>query len=196
MASTVVDLTGDYSSDAGPCNENPAALLTKSTTMTKGVNRGKSRETLETVKNGALKETRSSVSEALGKAIDSLSKEHMRLEIHYLCGRIEGAHQALRERLLIHGKNVIRYHANTDSEDAADSGDESEEDSDEDESDGDGRNQNLIPEKILKPIAIRDEEFTPRFATCENCEEEFDVTANLRGDCTWHTGMLHCFSKL
>jgi hypothetical protein len=53
---------------------------------------------------------------------------------------------------------------------------ESEEDEDEEEASG------------LKPIAVRDEEKTAKFANCMNCEEEFDVTANDRGDCIWHSG--------
>lgn len=29
----------------------------------------------------------------------------------------------------------------------------------------------------------------PRFAICENCSEEYDVTCNLKGDCICHDGM-------
>ena len=28
----------------------------------------------------------------------------------------------------------------------------------------------------------------PRYAVCINCDEEFDVTCNEKGDCTWHNG--------
>lgn len=30
--------------------------------------------------------------------------------------------------------------------------------------------------------------FRVRFATCENCSEEYDVSCNLKGDCIWHDG--------
>jgi hypothetical protein len=30
-----------------------------------------------------------------------------------------------------------------------------------------------------------------RYAMCEQCDQEFDVSKNEEGDCQWHDGMLH-----
>jgi hypothetical protein len=30
-----------------------------------------------------------------------------------------------------------------------------------------------------------------RYAICDQCEQEFDVSINKDGDCQWHKGMLH-----
>jgi hypothetical protein len=68
----------------------------------------------------------------------------------------------------------VRYHIDSASEDDELSELESEEDDDEEEGSG------------LEPIAIGDEEKTAKFAKRMNCKEEFDVTANNRGDCIWH----------
>ncbi|KAG9228922.1 hypothetical protein BJ875DRAFT_362651, partial [Amylocarpus encephaloides] len=41
---------------------------------------------------------------------------------------------------------------------------------------------------MLKDIGVAAEELTPIYIKCENCEEEFDVRSNERGDCVWHPG--------
>jgi hypothetical protein len=96
---------------------------------------------------------------------------------HY-CESIEPLRTDLEKSLLVKGREVVRYHADSDSEDA----DEEEEYYDDDSEDG------FI--KDVKPIAIAEDEFTPKFAKCDNCKEEFDVTMNEKGDCRWHTGEL------
>ena len=50
-------------------------------------------------------------------------------------------------------------------------------------------------EKEVKPISIADDELTSKFAKCDHCEEEFDVTINEKGDCRWHTGELNSYSS-
>ncbi|KAF8847874.1 hypothetical protein BDZ45DRAFT_606751 [Acephala macrosclerotiorum] len=90
--------------------------------------------------------------------------------------------EALEKECLVQGKNIVRYHADTASEDAKDDKSSGTEDG----SDDDGTSTQNKKEK--KSIAIEDDEFAPRFAKCEHCEEEFDVTNNEKGDCLWHTG--------
>ncbi len=36
----------------------------------------------------------------------------------------------------------------------------------------------------------------PRFATCRNCNQEFDVTDNGRKACRWHDGMGPCAKQI
>jgi hypothetical protein len=99
---------------------------------------------------------------------------------HY-CESIEPLRTDLEKNLLVRGREVVRYHADSDSEDA-------EEEHKEDSEDGFS--------KEVKPIAIADDEFTPKYAKCDNCKEEFDVTMNEKGDCTWHSGELNSNSCL
>lgn len=86
--------------------------------------------------------------------------------------------------MLVKGKDVVRYHKDTDSEDDAESEIESSEEDDNDDEDEDAGER----VKSLLPIALGDEEFVSQYGTCENCKEEFDVTTNNTRDCEWHTG--------
>ena len=81
----------------------------------------------------------------------------------------------LENKILVRGKDVVRYHVDTDSEDG---------ESDEGESD----NEDPGSEE-RRPIAIKDHEATGRIAICLNCENQFNVTENEKGDCLWHTGI-------
>ena len=125
------------------------------------------------------KPTKSTVSHALKEAINSLSTELLRKELEFICDQFPIIIHTLEDRLLVQGKNVVRYHADTDSEDEANSEIESEE--------GDSESEKR------KPIAIGDEEYTARMAMCKNCKQEFHVTLNDRGDCVWHPGIFILF---
>ncbi len=103
--------------------------------------------------------------------------------------------KALESRLLVRGKDIVRYHDGAGSE--AEGDDASEKDTDEEESgDEDDESDKESREDIghsdrkeIKPIVILDEQVVPRFAKCLNCEEIFDLADNERGYCSWHTGM-------
>jgi hypothetical protein len=88
------------------------------------------------------------------------------------------------------GKEVVRYHADTDSEDDQDSENESSEDEEDEEESADNSDseEDREPRKKLKPIEAADEEIVPRNAKCLNCGDDFDVSCNERGDCRWHPG--------
>jgi hypothetical protein len=126
-------------------------------------------------------------SEALEKAIDTVDGNRLRVLIKHYCASNPALVRALEDEWLVRGKAVIRYHADTDSEDDVDSENESSEDehydSDEDEDDRKARRN------AMKTVKVDNDEATPRYAQCEHCEEEFDVTTNERGDCLWHPGM-------
>lgn len=145
-------------------------------------------ETLKAVKNGARSPAKSTVSDALKGAIKTLSTELLRKELEFLCHEYPAIVQTLEDRLLVQGKDVVRYHVDTESEDDADSEIESEES----EPESDGSDKSDLDRKSMKRkwIAVGDEEYTARMATCENCKEEFDVTLNERGDCEWHPGIV------
>jgi hypothetical protein len=140
------------------------------------------------VKNGAQSNPKAAprpvVSEALKLAILTMDDMQLRSYLIHYCEMIEPLNEALEKKWLVPGKEVVRYHVDSDSEDDQDSENESSED-DEDEEDEDGGERR----RKAKPIAVADDEMTPRFAKCMNCEVEFDVTSNDRGDCIWHSGI-------
>ncbi|KAH8820652.1 hypothetical protein F5884DRAFT_57216 [Xylogone sp. PMI_703] len=94
------------------------------------------------------------------------------------------AHEHLAGRLTVFGKDVIRYH-----EDDSDISDEEDEDKDgEDYDEQSARERQRSAPKQHKPIAIKNDESTPRYTECENFEAIFDVTSNETGTCKWHPG--------
>jgi hypothetical protein len=93
--------------------------------------------------------------------------------------------EALESECLVQGKDIVRYHANVESEDA-----EADEDQSSETEESDDENAPRPNKKQLAPVAITDVEFASRFAKCSNCKEDFDVTTNEKGDCTWHTGKM------
>jgi hypothetical protein len=91
--------------------------------------------------------------------------------------------QSLEMGILVPGKAVVRYHANTDSEN--DENFSSSESSDSFEESFDRSNKR---QRKTKPIIIKDNEMTSRYSRCLKCKKRFDVTRNERGDCVWHDG--------
>jgi hypothetical protein len=146
------------------------------------------RQPLKAVKNGSRTKKEAApkpvVSAALKKAIDTMDHMRLRLWVKHYCETSEPLRKDLEKSLLVPGKEVVRYHADSDSEDDKDSENESTEEKD--DSDGD---EDRDSKKRLKPIAVADDEMVPRYASCLNCKiADFDVTANDRGDCIWHPG--------
>jgi len=134
-------------------------------------------------------------SQLLGNAIDAVQEEVFRMMIKGYCESIPELKKALESRLLVRGKDIVRYHDGAESE--AEGDDASEKDIDEEESgDEDDESDKESREEIghsdrkeIKPIVILDEQVVPRFAKCFNCGEIFDLADNERGYCSWHTGM-------
>ncbi|KAH7305070.1 hypothetical protein BKA65DRAFT_203576 [Rhexocercosporidium sp. MPI-PUGE-AT-0058] len=118
-------------------------------------------------------------SAALKQAINNMDATRLRLYLHHYCGINPEMRQDLERDLLVKGKDVDRYHRDTDSENDAESEIESsEEEDDEDTTD----------KEREKPIPLGDEEFAPKYAECENCNEQFDISSNDTRECHWHSG--------
>jgi len=114
----------------------------------------------------------------LKKAIKGLSKDKLCLYLSNIVDEYPHTAQQLEKQLLVKGKDVVRYHADPKSEDECDP----------DEQGGDLEERHAI--------AVADEDFTPRYAQCLSCKEEFDVSENAKGSCCWHSGNSHprsCF---
>jgi hypothetical protein len=192
MNSRVIDLTGD-SSDIEPARLNIMPRVKRQ--ALKAVGNGppgkKAEEPPESVE----------LSTALKRAIESMSHDRLKTLVKHYCKSIEPLRNKLEENLLVAGREVVRYHIDSDSENDQNSENESseeEEEQEEEEEDGshndsDDLDEDKEPRKKLKPIAAADGEMVPKYATCLNCKAEFDVTFNNRGDCRWHSGILAQF---
>jgi hypothetical protein len=132
------------------------------------------------------KQTATPRSEELLKAIDTVDAARLRTIIKDLYTTNSALKQSLESQWLILGKEVVQYHADTDSEDAGYS-DEGENETNEQY---EARRQLQEAERSKRPIKLDAQDFTSRFVECENCEEEFDLGDNLRGWCVWHPGTL------
>jgi hypothetical protein len=148
------------------------------------------RQPLKAVKNGSRAKTEAAskpvVSAALKGAIYSVDDVRLRQWIVDKCESIEPLRKCLEESFLVLGKEVVRYHVDCNLEDD----EKSENDgSEKDEEDDNGIDEDGEPSKKIKPIAVADDKMTPRYASCLNCKDEFDVTINEKGDCIWHSGM-------
>lgn len=70
------------------------------------------------------------------------------------------------------------------------------EDDDEEECDANIKPPKQPSEKSLKrkreedDLIAKQSLYVSKYAECENCNEEFDVTMNFRSSCTWHPGLL------
>lgn len=72
---------------------------------------------------------------------------------------------------MVEGREIVRYHADTDDEDALET--------DEDEA----HQQDKIPVKKTK--------LTSMFQSCIQCEKTVDLSNNICGDCVWHPGEVY-----
>ncbi|CZR59439.1 uncharacterized protein PAC_09331 [Phialocephala subalpina] len=119
------------------------------------------------------------VSRALADAIYTIDDNLLRSMVIEYCESLPALREGFETKLLVKAKDVARYHADSDSEDDK----ESLIGSSPEDADYDSKG-----EKKPKPIALMDDELTPRYATCENCTNKFDVTKNDERQCFWHTG--------
>jgi hypothetical protein len=134
----------------------------------------------------AKKQAATPPSKELLKAIDTVDAARLRTIIKDLCATNSALKLSLESQWLILGKDIARYHADTDSEDAG----YSDEDENETNEQYEARRQLQEAERSKRPIKLDAQDFTSRFVECENCEEEFDLGDNLRGWCVWHPGTL------
>jgi hypothetical protein len=122
-------------------------------------------------KTRAIPERADGISRSLRAAILNADAERMRTALLDLCAKYEAVRGELEGRWLVKGRDVIRYHEDTESECRE------EEESNE-----------QIEEREVKPIKVADKDLTSRYVKCINCNSEFDVTTNNRRECQWHLG--------
>ena len=139
---------------------------------------------------------------ALRTAILSVQPTRLRLVLLHICDFSVDA-SAIAQRLLLVPEDESRREMvgrgdESDSERDVRDEDDDEEDGDqttasEDNTDRDDETseaQRNISEidNGHGPLSGRAKRLRSRFATCENCSTEFDVTDNGKNDCVWHPG--------
>lgn len=126
----------------------------------------------------------------LQSAIDSAQPTRLRATLQALCNSSADVASLVSSLLLVPENEVKKSrHRKASSEDSDE--DEDEEDSDkssngseeEEEENGDNLEDTEATSNTLKRLR-------PRYAMCENCSEEFDVTDNVKGACVYHDGKL------
>lgn len=126
----------------------------------------------------------SNATQALKVALEVLDKKTLLDVLLDVVDNNPIVQRVLEKQMLVLGSEVVRYHIDSDSEDNKE---ESEEETVQKE-------HKISREK--RPIAIKDDEFTGRFAVCLNCERQFNVTKNFKGNCIWHPGVLSYLNYL
>ena len=153
---------------------------------------------------------------ALEHAIKEVKEDTLRRVILRLCALQPAAAEYLRGELLV-GEDEVKLYGDEDEEDEEDEDDvgvEDEEDEEDEEVEDDeveadrAEARRVALEKRRAEMARKasrqqpparvagQKRVLPRYATCEQCEEEFDVTMNEEGDCVWHSGKISLFYRL
>ncbi|RFU27568.1 hypothetical protein B7463_g8782, partial [Scytalidium lignicola] len=193
MASEFFESQSPHESNQYPQTSEDANLGLKATAIEDNETRSTRRDPLTTIQNGVRRNENNAgaISPAVYQAINTLNIERLREEMVLLAKTDPAVHQRLASRLTVPGKDVIRYHEDTESEDGYELGgesDDNDEEEDQEEGDQQPKKQQCPPPKQDKPIAVGNDETTPRYVQCENCDAYFDVTQNKTGDCRWHPG--------
>ena len=100
--------------------------------------------------------------------IDSVDPRWLRYYMKTYCKQNNEFADWIAKNMMNPGKDIVRYHVDTDDEDA--------EETDEDED----HQEDAIPIENFK--------LASKIQRCTHCEESFDLTTNDRGACTWHPG--------
>lgn len=193
MSSTIVDLTQDTPPCSRAHHSNENAILAKRANATHPSTR---QPPLRDVLNNAqatssrstTQHTPRPITKALSDAIDGMNLSYLRQLVKKECETNARMRHLLESTNLVQGKEIDRYHHDTESEDDKESEIESELESEVEPEDSDEEVEE--PEKKVYPIAIGDDEYTSRYAVCENCKERFDITSNCVRDCYWHEGKI------
>ena len=126
------------------------------------------------------------LSRALETSIVSATPERLRQTFSEICQNILDARTMAESILLVNERDASRKHVERDCDEhgvVLDEDTEDEETPSEESSsgeDGDG----FLPKMTGNFRPQR----RPRYAICENCEEEYDVTTNDELSCQWHEG--------
>ena len=127
-----------------------------------------------------------SVQALLQSAIDSAQPARLRETLQVLCNSSADIARIASSLLLVPEKDIKREIRRETSSEADDS---EEEDGDGDSDDSEDEDESENDTEEIASISNDLKRLRPRFAMCENCSEEFDVTDNQKKACVYHDGM-------
>lgn len=127
-------------------------------------------------------------SRALLRKVTPVDSDRLRVAVRTFLDQNRLLVKQLTKHWLVLGKDVVRYHADTEDEEASQTEESEESESEDDGSDSEVETPEMRRIRKLEPIAVAKDAYTDRIAACETCDKKFDVAANKRGDCRWHDG--------
>ena len=129
----------------------------------------------------------------LDYAINKLKASHAHAILRYICKAMPDAADSVRELLLVSEKGARYRNEDARERRVSDDEDDEEEDDSNDEDTSAGselseESTKSTPEKSKNSsvTSIVNSKKRTRYAICENCKEEFDVTDNRNRECRWH----------
>ncbi|KAI4284986.1 MAG: hypothetical protein L6R38_001001 [Xanthoria sp. 2 TBL-2021] len=122
--------------------------------------------------------------QALQVAIDEAQPERLRNALRSLCSNSKDTARAAQAILLV-PVDRPRPKPTSAAEEEGEDTDENGEDTDQSESESSSKDEAAAAEETRNTVHGL-KRLRPRYATCTNCEEEFDITQNESGDCVYH----------
>ena len=113
-------------------------------------------------------------------AIYAVNKQRLCSVLMGICDKNPMAFQLTEKLLLIPEEKVMRK--------VVDKKNMVYDETDEEEDKGDEESEESVTNERRCGIRVSFKRMRSRYAMCENCSEEYDVTANFGGDCMWHPG--------
>ena len=131
---------------------------------------------------------------ALSTAIDTARLDRLRVTLRAICNSSVDASNIARDILLVPTETVqcarqrkrLREECANETETEDEDGDDEDDDDDDPDSDQspqEDRELGAVTSGKSEPKTMRS-----RYATCEHCSEEYDVTENKAKACIWHDG--------
>jgi hypothetical protein len=120
------------------------------------------------------------ISEALKLAIDTMPDHRLRARVKHFCEYIPRLRSEMEGEFVIGVDSIVPYQASSDLEDSSKSRKRKR---------SDGLSQASKKRKLEEILVITNGlREIPRWATCDNCNDKFDLAKNEMGECTWHSG--------
>lgn len=128
----------------------------------------------------------------LQSAIDTAQPARLRETLQAICNSSADAAHIASILLLVPENQVKKLsHRRAKSDEGSDKEeDDSEENSDENSDDSEDEDDAENGTEVTEAASTKLKRLRPRYAICENCSEEFDVTDNKKKSCSFHDGRL------
>ena len=135
----------------------------------------------------------------LHTAIYSAQKSRLRETLQYMCDSSADAAQSAESFLLVRNEEATVKMVDKENKPQEPGEEEEEEEEEESESDTEGQDSEdstsghsthdaQKSNRVIAPTGSSQKRLRPKYATCDNCDEEFDVTTNGKRSCVWHPG--------